>query len=202
MFTMVLVVHTIKFIIDVHYGSTVVDNQVHYKCSLWFYWYSQSGLLLMFTMVLLVFEIKFTIDVHYGFTGVHNQVYYWCSLWFYWRSQSGLLCIFAMILLVLTIKLSIDVHYSSTGVNNQVHYGSTDVHSQCTIRMYPLLVHCWIDTYIIDYFALCICNLLIQPERCTIIHYTSQEILNRPVFVLEILKKSEQSPSILKIFWT
>jgi hypothetical protein len=63
-----------------------------------------------------------------------------------------------MILLVLTIKLSIDVHYSSTGVNNQVHYGSTDVHSQCTIRMYPLLVHCWIDTYIIDYFALCICN--------------------------------------------
>jgi hypothetical protein len=76
MFTMVLVVLTIKFIIDVHYGSTAVDNQVHYRFSLWFYWYSQSGLLLMFTMVLLVFTIKFTIDVHYGSTGVHNQVYY------------------------------------------------------------------------------------------------------------------------------
>ena len=76
MFTMVLVVHTIKLIIDVHYGSTVVDDQVHYKCSLWFYWYSQSRLLLMFTMVLLVFTIKFTIDVHNSSTGVHNQVYY------------------------------------------------------------------------------------------------------------------------------
>ena len=49
---------------------------------------------------------------------------------------------FTMVLLVFTIKLSIDVLYGSTGVNNQVHYGSTDVHSQCTIRMYPLLVHC------------------------------------------------------------
>jgi hypothetical protein len=110
-----------------------------------------------------------------------------------------------MVLLVLTIKLSIDVHYGSTGVNNQVHYGSTGVHSQCTIHMYSLLVHCWIDTYIIDYFALCICNLLIHPERCTIIYYTSQEILSRPVFVLEILKKSEQSlniPNIVWKFWT
>ena len=57
-------------------------------------------------------------------------------------------------------------------------------------------------------FALSICNLLIQPERCTIIHYTSQEILNRPVFVLEILKKSEQSEhseyclKILNKSWT
>jgi hypothetical protein len=156
----------------------------------------------MFTMVLVVLTIKFTIDVHYGSSSSHNQVYYWCSLWFYWYSQSSLLWMFTMVLLVFTIKLSIDVHYGSIGVHNQVHYGSTGVHSQCTIHMYPLLVHCWIDTYIIDYFALCICNLLIQPERCTIIHYTSQEILNRSVFVLKVLKKSEQSLNILSIVWT
>ena len=90
MFTMVLLVFTNKFTIDVHYGSSSSQNKIHYLCSL----------------VLLVFKIKFTMDVHYGSIGVHNQVYYRSSLWFYWCSQSSLVLMFTMVLLMFTVKFT------------------------------------------------------------------------------------------------
>jgi hypothetical protein len=105
-FTMVLLVFTIKVTIDGHYGSTGVRTQIHYWCSLWFYWCSRTSSLLMFTMVLLVFTNKFTIDVHYGSSSSHKKIHYVCSLWFYCCSQSSLVLMFTIVLLVFTIKFT------------------------------------------------------------------------------------------------
>jgi hypothetical protein len=70
--------------------------------------------------------------------------------------------------------------------------------------------------YLVKMFRLCSDNvqtllrLFRQCSECsksvqtfqTMISLQSQEILNRPVFVLEILKKSEQILNILNIDWT